>query len=270
MSESFARMKWRWLDRAMHDGRLSPRARCVAYEIGRHINAVTGEAWPSQETMRGNLGFKHVNQVKKAVQELHAAGHLEISRNAKTRSNTYVPKFGAALRVVELPSSKVVHGTTGGPIDSTKYGPIGGTTGGPTWDQKRQIDGTTGGPLSSKDNTQTEKRVVVVADEVPNGDAVLQSIKNNLAKLLTPTVASAWFSKVEIEKMAGHELTLAVPTRFAAKWISDKFSNEVLSATFTAEPAIDTVLLTVPNDPTMAPVVLNIHASARAARGGAA
>ena len=250
----------------MHDGRLSPRARCVAYEIGRHINAVTGEAWPSQETMRHNLAFKHVNQVKKAVAELYAAGHLEVSRNARTRSNTYVPKFEAALRVVDTPARQVGHGTTGGPMSRPKVG----TTGGPTWDQNREIDGTTGGPLSSKDITQTEKRVVAVAGEVPNGDALWQSIMNNLGKLLTPSVALGWFGKVAIEKIAGHELTLAVHTRFAAKWISDKFSNEVLSATFTAHPGIDTVLLTVPSEPTMAAIVLNFHASNRAARGGAA
>ena len=75
MADHFARLKWRWLDQLMHDHRLSPRSRCVGYEIARHLNAQSGDAWPSQETMRKNLGFKHKNQISRAVQDIRRLGY---------------------------------------------------------------------------------------------------------------------------------------------------------------------------------------------------
>ena len=55
MADPFTRAKLQLLDRAMHDGRLTPAARLVFYDIIQHVNRVSGDAWPSELRLAGRL-----------------------------------------------------------------------------------------------------------------------------------------------------------------------------------------------------------------------
>jgi hypothetical protein len=56
----YDRRKFGWLDRMMFDITLSPTARLVGFALYRHLNDVSGDAWPSQETIRRKLGIGNI------------------------------------------------------------------------------------------------------------------------------------------------------------------------------------------------------------------
>ena len=221
----------------MHDGRLSPRARCVAYEIARHINAVTGEAWPSQERMRKNLGFKAGSQVKRAIAELHCAEHVAIKRDHVSRSNTYVPRFEAALSLVDAP---LPHRGTSAPISKR----VDGGSGAPTWEQNAQIDGGTGAPQSSLRETVHE-RTGQIANADPSRDTNWLSIKNGLAKRLSPAVMTAWFDAVMLEAITEREIILSAPNRFQKSYIENHFAQPLFDCCKALHSSIESVRVVV-------------------------
>lgn len=94
MADAFTRAKMRFLDRGMHDARATYGARMVLYEIVRHLNRVSGDAWPSQETIARNLGMRDTRTVIRAVQLWVRLGYFVVEVDG--RSNTYRPIFEAA------------------------------------------------------------------------------------------------------------------------------------------------------------------------------
>ena len=88
MADPFTRAKLKLLDQAMLDGKLTPAARVVFYDITQHINRVSGSAWPSQVRLAGRLGLD-LATVKRAISQLRAAGYIEIEKTG--RHNTYRP-----------------------------------------------------------------------------------------------------------------------------------------------------------------------------------
>lgn len=105
--DPFIRKKYEWLETVMHDGRLSPSARLVAYEIARHLNRVTGDAWPSQQTMARLLGLG-LRTVERAVGELEGKNRNGTNGQSKIymvsmidrRSKSYIPCFD----IIEIPA----------------------------------------------------------------------------------------------------------------------------------------------------------------------
>ncbi len=100
MADPFTRRKYEWLEAVMHDGRLSASARLVAYEIARHLNKVTGDAWPSQQTIADLLGLG-LRTVERAVAELEGKNSNGNNGLPKVymvsaidrRSKSYIPCF---------------------------------------------------------------------------------------------------------------------------------------------------------------------------------
>src|SRR5690349_2717594 len=88
----YDRRKFGWLDRVMFDTTLSLAVRMVAYGIYRHLNDVTGDAWPSQATLSRKLG-PDIRTVRQAVRTLRTRGYLEVEFDPKSRSNTYKPIY---------------------------------------------------------------------------------------------------------------------------------------------------------------------------------
>jgi hypothetical protein len=88
----YDRRKFGWLDRVMFDTTLQPAVRVVAFTIYRHLNDVTGDAWPSQQTMARKSGL-NIRTVRAAIKILHAKGYIDITFDPSSRSNTYRPIF---------------------------------------------------------------------------------------------------------------------------------------------------------------------------------
>jgi hypothetical protein len=257
-SENFARTKWRFLDTLMEDGRLSPRARCVGYEIVKHLNAVTFDAWPSQETIRKRLGFKHVTQVKRAVADLKAFGYFEVISDRTSRSNTYVPNFNILKSIV--PSA--VPGTPAGTIKSESEGTCTGTN----RDQKAAIDGTCAGPQSSQDKTLKETGDLPPPSSSPSdalhcvtsrysgeptepvgrADGKWQSIKNGLTIRLGASLMQSWFGRVQPAAITDREVVLLVPSDFVQGEIEARFMGALLDAARNCCPELDRVRLVTP------------------------
>lgn len=72
----------------MRDGTLTPATRLVGWEIYWCVNKVSGEAWPSEETIARRLGID-VKTVKRGVKALKLAEYIEVENNG--RSNIYRP-----------------------------------------------------------------------------------------------------------------------------------------------------------------------------------
>ena len=54
LSKRFSRAKARWLRRVMYSGAI-PIEKAFAYVVADHVNCVTEDAWPSQDTISGTL-----------------------------------------------------------------------------------------------------------------------------------------------------------------------------------------------------------------------
>jgi hypothetical protein len=74
----------------MRDGKLSPSARLVGWELYERFNHVMGCSWPSQATIADSLRLD-IKTVKRAIRELASHGYVEVRKGG--RSNRYVPKI---------------------------------------------------------------------------------------------------------------------------------------------------------------------------------
>jgi len=83
-----------FLDRLRRDGRLTPLARLVGWEIISCVNSVSGKAWPSQGTIAFRLSIDK-RSVIRAIRELACFDYILVQRVG--RFNEYVPKIGDKL-----------------------------------------------------------------------------------------------------------------------------------------------------------------------------
>jgi hypothetical protein len=74
----------------MRDGKLSPSARLVGWDLYERFNRVMGCSWPSQATIAASLRLD-IKTVKRAIRELASHGYVEVRKGG--RSNQYVPKI---------------------------------------------------------------------------------------------------------------------------------------------------------------------------------
>lgn len=231
MSDGFARLKWRWLDLVMHHPALSPRARLVGYEIARHLNKQTGDAWPSQETIRKNLHIKNISQVKRAIRDLQDQRVMLVVYDFETRRNSYHPNF-EILRV----------GATaplGGHSATITDGVHGGHSA-PQWGQNSTSNGGHSAPQSSLRETVQEK-VGANGSAARGADSRWIAIKNGIAVRLGPTVCEAWFERVTLEAVSADEVVLAAPSRWHAEYIENNFAASLLAACRAQHPSVERV-----------------------------
>lgn len=88
--KQFAGEKFNWLDCVARDKRLKPAAFKVAYVIMQHVNAKTGIAWVSDETLADVCGIS-APMVFRHRESLKAAGWLSWERTQN--ANHYKPLF---------------------------------------------------------------------------------------------------------------------------------------------------------------------------------
>ena len=87
MSKSLIQRKTEWLER-LQDAGVSPSAFSVAFAIGRCLNSVSGEAWPSQQWIGDRTGLS-ARQVRELIKSLSDAGHLIVTRGGYQKTNHY-------------------------------------------------------------------------------------------------------------------------------------------------------------------------------------
>jgi hypothetical protein len=87
---SFASEKFNWMDCLMRDHSLKPGAFKVGIAILQHMNAASGEAWVSDETLEAITGMSRP-MVQRHRESLKAAGWLSWVRTRN--ANRYTPLF---------------------------------------------------------------------------------------------------------------------------------------------------------------------------------
>lgn len=83
--DDFTRQIFDWLRQVNLDGELSALSLRIAFVICQSINRTSGEAWPTQETIAGELGAS-VRGVRKAIDHLVERRHLSKSPGAHKRA----------------------------------------------------------------------------------------------------------------------------------------------------------------------------------------
>lgn len=88
MSDTFTKDRLDWLERIAADGRVPPSSLRVAIFISKHINRVSGDAWPSMQRLAAETSLPE-RTVGYAIKALCDFGHLEKRRAGFGRSNRY-------------------------------------------------------------------------------------------------------------------------------------------------------------------------------------
>lgn len=237
MADNFARLKFRWLDRLMHDTTLSATERLVGYEIGCHLNSKSGDAWPSQARIAARLGID-LKSVKRATAALSGApkkkygpprtAYVVVDFDPITRRNTYVPCFDALPNATPQgggdmpPSGGVVT-----PSDGDIY-PAGG-------DITPRFDGGKNGPITNLRELIYEKDPAPTACAGTRNDARWQSIKNRLAISLSPGLVKSWFDPMQLVAITDAEIVLRSPSEFALRHVENDRLFDRLSDAARAE-----------------------------------
>lgn len=86
--DPFTSAIFRWLNSVAANALLPPAAFKLAYVINQHINRVSHEAWPFQETLKEALGLKDERQIRRLTVALERGGHL-ITRRRKQSLMVY-------------------------------------------------------------------------------------------------------------------------------------------------------------------------------------
>ena len=221
----FNQLRGRWRDQIVHDARLTPRTRLVGYEIARHLNPATGDAWPSQETIRKNLGFKNISQVKRGITDLKSYGYIEIVFNSRSRSNRYVPRFN------------VIDRGPGATIDSGENAT--------RWGLNNSGDSGASAPQSSKGNlTEPVAKSDSLAVSPDDGRWLL--VKNRLASVLGTGIVASWFEGLQLQRLTLTEVVMTAPSKFVKQYIENGYlGDRLLDAWRSQVPLIERVSLVV-------------------------
>lgn len=230
-SDIFTRRKFEWLQTVMHDGKLSASARLVCYEIARHLNKVSGDAWPSEETVARNLGIT-VRTVERAIAQLDGRPFDNLGRPTRVayiattlngRSNNYIPNFSVIPdKLSGVPSPKPdKNDRNTRQFRQETPDKKGGLS---LLSKPFQVTG------SALPNLRNDVEVVAhVEDRWP-------SVKRRLENRFGLDVAASWFEELTIESLSGDEVTLGAPTRFIAHRIKSEYLASIEREWHAAHP----------------------------------
>jgi len=220
----------------MHDPRLTPTTRLVAYELSIHLNSVSCEAWPSQETMRRNLGIKNVKTIKRAIANLRRLGYIKVKYDRDTRRNTYVPVSKALESYGDI--SAVADRdilVNDGDIPCVGRG------------QDRQPDSDASVTQSSL-NKSTQTILVTPSDQgATDPNAIIWlSVKNRLTAQVGANLARSWYDGLIVKSIEAGEVVMIAPGRFIKDYIESCFLGDRLNDAWrTVLPAVNAVRIVV-------------------------
>lgn len=208
----------------MHDSTLTPLTRMVGYEIACHLNRVSGQAWPSQETIRKRLGVKNIRTIKRGIRALKNKKYIAVAFNPNARSNSYVACFTEVDGYIS--GTKMV--VPASPRSDSKA-PFNGDKIEGEWGQNQTANSDTRVPLSSKEEPQKEKGAVSPTNSTDQNIRRWQSVKNRLAIVLGANIVASWFDKITVELITESEVVLQAPTRFVRSYIESGYLGDRLT-----------------------------------------
>jgi hypothetical protein len=89
-NKTWTSRKMDWLACTAYDRRLKPVDFEVAFIVMQHVNAETGECYPSEKTIADKCGLRSTRQVRRALKRLCATGWLKRKRRPNN-STVYTP-----------------------------------------------------------------------------------------------------------------------------------------------------------------------------------
>lgn len=91
MADQFTSDRFSWLNQVATDRSLPPSAARVAIVLGGYVNRISGDAWPSVETLSASVGIVE-NCVRKALKAMVRNGHIAVETGGGRKStNRYRP-----------------------------------------------------------------------------------------------------------------------------------------------------------------------------------
>jgi hypothetical protein len=241
----YDRRKFGWLDRMMFDITLSPTARLVGFALYRHLNDVSGDAWPSQETIRRKLGIGNIRTVRAAVRALYKAGYIEIIFDPVSRSNSYKPIYAAGDEGKSAPIDRGNIAPTIGALSPSSMGALLTNDEGQSAPQSNLINKPreeTRRTAARRPNGITEALNQIIerfekkdrgAD--PEGHRCAL-IATKLKEQIGQDQFVSWFNTTRIADITADEIVVEVPSLFARKQIEERFGNALVRAARAAEP----------------------------------
>lgn len=213
---AFNQQKLAMVDAIRRDDRLSASIRIVGAELISLVSFETGDAWPSESYLSEKLGIGG-RTIKRAVAELRAAGYIEIVKSG--RNNRYRPLFHRAQQVPNWPLS----------------------------DSDRGQNEQEQGPKSAENRGQ---KVPPISLEISLGSSP-QSTGAKLAPIdrlrhrLGESLFASWFGKATVVEVSDEQITVAVPSRFIASYITANFTDAVLDCWKGERPSLSRVVVDV-------------------------
>ncbi|MGD9924214.1 MAG: helix-turn-helix domain-containing protein [Pseudorhodoplanes sp.] len=169
----YDRRKFGWLDRMMFDITLSPASRLVGWAIYKHLNSVSGDAWPSQETMRRKLGLGNIKTVRRGIRALYEKDYIEIVFDPISRSNSYKPIFqpgdGGNSAPTDGGTTAPINGGITAPTDAQSAPPMGAIMS-PSMGAILSGGGPFSAPLNNRINKPREKSARGSVTDTTNGN----------------------------------------------------------------------------------------------------
>lgn len=99
-----------WLERVQDDEKIAPAAFCLAFAISRHLNRMTGDAWPGQKRLGALAGVKE-RQVRNLIRQLVERGHLTVEKGGFNRPDRYRMARSDRQPIAAWTGSVVPHGS---------------------------------------------------------------------------------------------------------------------------------------------------------------
>ncbi len=174
--------------------------------------------------MRKNLGFKHKNQISRAVQDIRRLGYFQVSVDLKTHSNTYVPNF-SVVTPQGVPTPQAVSGQV---HEATPQAVL-------PRHQNQAFGDTTGGAQSSLRELQTDKGPSADTGGCDRGAVSWTSVKNRLRISLSPGMVTSWFEPAELVTITDTEVVLRMHSRFARRQVENNHLGDRLTDAWRAE-----------------------------------
>jgi hypothetical protein len=210
----------------------------VAVAISNRTKGDGVARYASQPWIARYIGAS-VHGVQQSVRRLSALGHLEPIRNELSGGRDGRPAFGGNGHATEYRLlKKETPNRGGGSVVRTPNGetPIGQAANPQPPSREPPMAVHPISYLSNKDSLAHARA------HAGGGDAAKWlAVKSRLAEELGRDVFESWFSKIALVQLSDGVATLRPPSKFAARWLTDHYLDQTLSAWRELDPNVSTV-----------------------------
>ena len=210
----------------------------VAVAISNRTKGDGVARYASQPWIARYIGAS-VHGVQQSIRRLSALGHLEPIRNELSGGRDGRPAFGGNGHATEYRLlKKETPNSGGGSVARTSHGeaPIGQAANPQPPSREPPMAVHPISYLSNKDSlahAQAHARDGIAAKWL--------AVKSRLAEKLGRDVFESWFSKLTLVQLSEGLVILRPPSKFVARWLTEKYHDQVLAAWRELEPSVVTV-----------------------------